>query len=76
MHFRFTIRDLLWLTLVVALAVGWWVSNLTKSKIDVWLVKNVNGAIVMTDENGNEIVRLDRGSTTITGHNLNYISRW
>jgi len=23
-RFRFTIRDLLWLTLVVALAVGWW----------------------------------------------------
>jgi hypothetical protein len=26
MRFRFTIRDLLWLTVVVALAVGWWVS--------------------------------------------------
>ena len=25
MHFRFTIRDLLWLTLVVAMGVGWWV---------------------------------------------------
>jgi len=24
---RFTIRDLLWLTLVVALAVGWWVDH-------------------------------------------------
>jgi len=24
MRLRFTIRDLLWLTLVVALAVGWW----------------------------------------------------
>jgi len=32
MPLRFTIRDLLWLTLVVALAVGWWVdrSNLTR----------------------------------------------
>ena len=27
MHFRFTIRDLLWLTLVVALAVGWWLDR-------------------------------------------------
>jgi len=27
MRFRFTIRDLLWLTLVVALAVGWWVDR-------------------------------------------------
>ena len=27
MRFRFTIRDLLWLTVVVALAVGWWLDN-------------------------------------------------
>jgi hypothetical protein len=27
MKLRFTIRDLLWLTLVVALAVGWWVDH-------------------------------------------------
>jgi hypothetical protein len=27
MRLRFTIRDLLWLTLVVALAVGWWVDH-------------------------------------------------
>jgi hypothetical protein len=26
-HLRFTIRDLLWLTLVVALAVGWWIDH-------------------------------------------------
>ena len=25
--FRFTIRDVLWLTVVVALAVGWWVEK-------------------------------------------------
>ena len=25
--FRFTIRDVLWLTVVVALAVGWWVDS-------------------------------------------------
>jgi hypothetical protein len=25
--FRFTIRDVLWLTIVVALAVSWWVDN-------------------------------------------------
>ena len=25
--FRFTIRDVLWLTVVVALAVGWWVER-------------------------------------------------
>jgi hypothetical protein len=27
MRFRFTIRDLLWLTLAVALATGWWVDR-------------------------------------------------
>jgi hypothetical protein len=26
MKLRFTIRDLLWLTVVVALAAGWWIS--------------------------------------------------
>ena len=25
--FRFTIRDMLWLTVVVALAVGWWIEH-------------------------------------------------
>ena len=25
--FRFTIRDVLWLTVVVALAVGWWIEH-------------------------------------------------
>ena len=29
MLLRFSIRDLLWLTAVVSLAVGWWVSNQT-----------------------------------------------
>src|SRR5437764_1455500 len=38
--FRFTIRDVLWLTVVVALAVGWWVehqqtSALTRSLSEV-----------------------------------------
>jgi hypothetical protein len=27
MRLRFTIRDLLWLTLVVALIVGWWLDH-------------------------------------------------
>jgi hypothetical protein len=27
MKLRFTIRDLLWLTLVVALATGWWIDS-------------------------------------------------
>jgi hypothetical protein len=27
MQFRFSIRDLFWLTLVLALSIGWWLSN-------------------------------------------------
>ena len=39
MRIRFTIRDLLWLTLVVGMAVGWWldrsrISSEFKSEID------------------------------------------
>jgi len=47
--FRFTIRDVLWLTVVVALAVGWFVSNsrLSDSKNDMkyvefWLLEANN----------------------------------
>jgi len=35
MGYRFTIRDLLWLTLVVALAVGWFVDSHRLSQ-DEW----------------------------------------
>jgi len=28
MQFRFTVRDLLWLTLVLALAAGWWFDHM------------------------------------------------
>jgi len=33
---RFTIRDLLWLTLVVALAVGWRRDNRALAHVDGW----------------------------------------
>ena len=32
MKLRFTIRDLFWLTLVVALAVGWWLDHRSLSE--------------------------------------------
>ena len=35
MHFRFTIRDLLWLTALVALAVGWWLDRQSLKKQSV-----------------------------------------
>jgi hypothetical protein len=37
MRFHFTIRDLLWLTLVVAMAAGWWLDNkkLSVERVDL-----------------------------------------
>jgi len=52
MRLRFTIRDLLWLTLVVALAVGWWVDRAEirkeREKLDkAWTVLNYDKASFM-----------------------------
>jgi hypothetical protein len=33
--FRFTIRDVLWLTVVVALGVGWWLESSTPKSLSV-----------------------------------------
>ena len=35
MPLRFTIRDLLWLTLVVALGVGWWVDHKKQQRYEI-----------------------------------------
>jgi hypothetical protein len=36
--FRFTIRDVLWLTVVVALAVGWWIDHRKTKKLEAQYV--------------------------------------
>jgi len=36
MPLRFTIRDLLWLTLVVALCLGWWLDHQDRYSSDLW----------------------------------------
>jgi hypothetical protein len=41
MRFCFTIRDLLWLTFVVALAAGWWVDHNKPPRYEV--IKTPNG---------------------------------
>ena len=54
--FRFTIRDVLWLTVVVALAVGWWIQHrqfaayykLVTSRIK-W--KSADGGVVIVRPN-------------------------
>jgi len=46
---RFTIRDVLWLTVVVALAVGWWVDRrslseqMVRLKSDLHMSRAVDG---------------------------------
>lgn len=39
--FRFTIRDVLWLTMVVALAVGWWRDHSALQAVQSWWVDHV-----------------------------------
>lgn len=39
--FRFTIRDLLWLMVVVALAVGWWTERRDKQRNTDLFIKSV-----------------------------------
>ena len=42
MRYRFTIRDLLWLTLVVAMGVGWWLDH---HQFEHQLERQLNAAI-------------------------------
>ena len=37
--FRFTIRDVLWLTVLVALAVGWWLDHARTRRFDETVMK-------------------------------------
>jgi type II secretory pathway component GspD/PulD (secretin) len=39
MRFRFTIRDLLWLTVVVALMLGWWIDHRANTTRNAPMVK-------------------------------------
>ena len=53
--FKFTIRDLLWLTVVVALAVGWWIehrSGETARQGRRQLQRQIDQMIVASDEAG------------------------
>jgi len=64
---RFTIRDLLWLTLVVALAVGWWLDHrrLTRDDWFWWRIEQRNGTTVISNESTDDstnVIRLSEGS--------------
>jgi hypothetical protein len=47
MRLRFTIRDLLWLTLVVALGAGWWIDH-HFDRYHPWVVQQINGDLRIT----------------------------
>jgi hypothetical protein len=40
--FRFTIRDVLWLTVLVAVLVAWWVDRERVAKREAWARENFN----------------------------------
>ena len=59
MRFRphFTIRDLFWLTLVVALVVHWWVTHPSAAQTDLWEVVQINGTTFVKDHQSGQIVK-------------------
>jgi hypothetical protein len=72
MRLRFTIRDLFWLTLVVALGVGLWIEHLRQSQFQEWIVTDQNGKIIITDREGEVVKSLPGTPIIITGHGLNW----
>ena len=53
--FRFSIRDVLWLTVVVAMGIGWWRDHRTLQAVDDWWVNHV---IREHSDNPNDFKRL------------------
>ncbi|HZL87550.1 MAG TPA: hypothetical protein VFB96_04165 [Pirellulaceae bacterium] len=67
---RFTIRDLLWLTVVVAMALGWWATYRAgvraATQEEVWKENSVElGAVLRT---ANVLVTFDADGTMRTKH--------
>jgi hypothetical protein len=70
MRFRFTIRDLLWLTVVVALCVAWYLDHWRQSDM-WWIIEQRNGQTIITDRaSREEIYRFDKGRAFIRGTRL------
>jgi hypothetical protein len=59
--FRFFIRDLLWLTLVVALVVGWWIDHWANYR-PYYLTVSEDGSLMVHDDIGGTTRRVERGS--------------
>jgi hypothetical protein len=54
--FRFTIRDVLWLTVVVAIAASWWIDN---QRIEKGVVKLENDRRLMQEDFQDKMLQLD-----------------
>ena len=60
---RFTIRDLLWLMVMVGLIVGWWVDHRSHDMIGQWRIMQTKSPLVIVNENTGSIASLhDDGS--------------
>ncbi len=53
--FRFTIRDVLWLTVLVALGVGWWISQRDLQKENRRLRVILNGVLYRSPSMPNDV---------------------
>jgi hypothetical protein len=62
--FRFTIRDLLWLMVVVGLGVGWWIS-LTKARAE-WHSEREQILVLWRKDNTRAMDLLDRINTALS----------
>jgi hypothetical protein len=70
MRVRFTIRDLLWLTLVVALCLGWSVDHWRKPGGRYRLVETESELRIIDNETGNYWEKDDRDHWTLRGHKI------
>jgi hypothetical protein len=65
--FKFTIRDLLWLTVVVALGVGWWIDHRWPSKLreeNEEMRKQLSSLTALLDKAGVK-VKVEKGHVEI-----------
>jgi hypothetical protein len=58
MRLRFTIRDLLWLTLVVALCFGWWF-NYRQMESQITQLQNAAPTVSISDERVEKAMQID-----------------
>jgi hypothetical protein len=79
MSFRFTIRDLLWFTLVVAMLIGWWLDQrvmnwhyehdhhaidyLDARRPETWTIQQTGGSTVITNETTKKTYTLKDGNS-------------